>query len=199
MFLRVKIRKEDRDRLRFLKQNNCNENSQEHRMTSFIFDAASSACTVIYIKNCDVTEFEHELPEACKAVRLDVRDFLKTFYTIAEAKRVSKEVYEIRRSAVDWDEQVNVDEHKKWLKRVNEIMKLSSINVPRVLPWICSDPRLFKTFVAHRLDESEKHTTVKCLKWVPTKLNVADNATHGPPTDFDEAHWWFRGPDFLRR
>ncbi|GBP89435.1 hypothetical protein EVAR_89139_1 [Eumeta japonica] len=42
MFLRVKIREEDRDSLRFLWRNNMHENPQEYRMTSLIFGAASS-------------------------------------------------------------------------------------------------------------------------------------------------------------
>ncbi|GBP48091.1 hypothetical protein EVAR_74596_1 [Eumeta japonica] len=50
MFLRVKIREEDRDSLRFLWRNNMHENPQEYRMTSLIFGAASSPCTAIYIK-----------------------------------------------------------------------------------------------------------------------------------------------------
>ncbi|GBP10060.1 hypothetical protein EVAR_77496_1 [Eumeta japonica] len=68
-----------------------------------------------------------------------------------------------------------------------------------VLSWIRSDPRSFKLFVAHRLAELEEHTTVKCWRWVPTKLNVADDATRDPPTHFDETHRWFHGPDFLRK
>ncbi|GBP52135.1 hypothetical protein EVAR_21266_1 [Eumeta japonica] len=36
MFLRVKIREEDRDSLRFLWRNNMHENPQEYRMTSLI-------------------------------------------------------------------------------------------------------------------------------------------------------------------
>ncbi|GBP48181.1 hypothetical protein EVAR_27567_1 [Eumeta japonica] len=101
MFLRVKIRKEDRDSLRFLWRNNMNENPQEYRMTSLIFGAASSPCTAIYIKNRNASEFELEYPEACKAIRLDhyVDDFLKSFNSIEEAKRVSKQVYEIHRKA----------------------------------------------------------------------------------------------------
>ncbi|GBP56358.1 hypothetical protein EVAR_43297_1 [Eumeta japonica] len=36
----------------------------------------------------------------------------------------------IWRPGVDWDQQVKVDENKKW---VNEIMKLSSITIPRCI------------------------------------------------------------------
>ncbi|GBP83307.1 hypothetical protein EVAR_57569_1 [Eumeta japonica] len=372
MFLRVKIRKEDRDSLRFLWRNNMHENPQEYRMTSLIFGAASSPCTAIYIKNRNASEFELEYPEACKAIRLDhyVDDFLKSFNSIEEARRVSKQVYEIHRKAafelrgwasneiewdinndalgfnlglrntptevletslpptkrqvtsavmsvfdplglaspvlitgkcmlqdiwrsgIDWDETIEADAHKKWLKWVNDIKKLASIRIPRcispghtegelhvfvdaseksyaaavywriklsehesavsliagkarvaplkvisiprlelqaallgarlassilteielnvtrkifwtdsrtVLSWIRSDPRSFKPFVAHRLAELEEHTTVKCWRWVPTKLNVADDATRDPPTHFDETHRWFHGPDFLRK
>ncbi|GBP13775.1 hypothetical protein EVAR_91802_1 [Eumeta japonica] len=100
MFLRVKIREEDRDSLRFLWRNNMNENPQEYRMTSLIFGAASSP-VLIYIKNRNASEFELEYPEACKAIRLDhyVDDFLKSFNSIEEARRVSKQVYEIHRKA----------------------------------------------------------------------------------------------------
>ncbi|GBP04144.1 hypothetical protein EVAR_68532_1 [Eumeta japonica] len=53
--------------------------------------------------------------------------------------------------------------------------------------------------ICHRLAELEEHTTVKCGRWGSTKLNDIDDATRGPPTDFNETHWWFRGPDFLRK
>ncbi|GBP66895.1 hypothetical protein EVAR_60952_1 [Eumeta japonica] len=241
MFLRVKIREEDRDSLRFLWRNNMHENPQEYRMTSLIFGAASSPCTAIYIKNRNASEFELEYPEACKAIRLDhyVDDFLKSFNSIEEARRVSKQVYEIHRKAafelrgwasneievlnempdtrnddnvqlggdtriektlglqwdinndalgfnlglrntptevletslpptkrqvtsavmsvfdplgpspvlitgkcmlqdiwrsgIDWDETIEADAHKKWLKWVNDIKKLASIRIPRCI------------------------------------------------------------------
>ncbi|GBP24672.1 hypothetical protein EVAR_15878_1 [Eumeta japonica] len=167
---------------------------------------------------------------------------------------------DIWRSGIDWDETIEADAHKKWLKWVNDIKKLASIRIPRCISpghtegelhvfvdaseksyaaavyWriklsehesavsliagkarvaplkvisiprlelqaalsilIRSDPRSFKPFVAHRLAELEEHTTVKCWRWVPTKLNVADDATRDPPTHFDETHRWFHGPDF---
>ncbi|GBP43715.1 hypothetical protein EVAR_29696_1 [Eumeta japonica] len=189
MFLRVKIKKEDRDSLRFLWQNNLNENPQEYRMTSLIFGAASWPCTAIYIKSRNASEFELEYPEVCKAIQLDhyVDDFLKSFKSINEAKGVSKQ-WDIKndtlsfnlglrntltevlktslpptkrqvtsavmsvfdplglaspvlitgkcmledawRSGLDWDEIIEADEHKKWLKWVNGMRKLASIRVP---------------------------------------------------------------------
>ncbi|GBP37605.1 hypothetical protein EVAR_34642_1 [Eumeta japonica] len=69
----------------------------------------------------------------------------------------------------------------------------------KILSGIRSDPRSFKPLVAHRQAELEEHTTVKCWRWVLTKLNVADNATRGPSTDFDETHPRFDSLDFLRK
>ncbi|XP_026322256.1 uncharacterized protein LOC113231928 [Hyposmocoma kahamanoa] len=34
-------------------------------------------------------------------------------------------------------------------------------------------------------------------RWIPTKMNVADDATRDVPHDFDSNHRWYRGPDFL--
>ncbi|GBP66150.1 hypothetical protein EVAR_83930_1 [Eumeta japonica] len=64
---------------------------------------------------------------------------------------------------------------------------------------IRSHPRSFKPFGAHHLGELEEHTTVKYWREVPTKLNVANDATRGPLIDFNETHRWFRDPDFLRK
>ncbi|GBP97621.1 hypothetical protein EVAR_72624_1 [Eumeta japonica] len=60
-------------------------------------------------------------------------------------------------------------------------------------------PTVVQTVCRSSSAELEEHTTVKCWRWVPTKLNVADDATRDPPTHFDETHRWFHGPDFLRK
>ncbi|CAK1596689.1 unnamed protein product [Parnassius mnemosyne] len=36
-------------------------------------------------------------------------------------------------------------------------------------------------------------------RWLPSKENVADDATRATPEGFDESHRWFRGPPFLQR
>ncbi|CAK1547419.1 unnamed protein product [Leptosia nina] len=68
-----------------------------------------------------------------------------------------------------------------------------------VLSWIKSDPRTFKTFVAHRLAEIEELTNAKDWRWVSTSDNPADDATRQTPDNFDAAHRWFKGPEFLHR
>ncbi|XP_063540079.1 uncharacterized protein LOC134749105 [Cydia strobilella] len=67
------------------------------------------------------------------------------------------------------------------------------------LTWIRSDPRRYKTFVAHRLAEIENTTTPANWRWVPSAANVADDATRGIPTQFGANHRWFIGPDFIRK
>ncbi|CAH2218838.1 jg22722 [Pararge aegeria aegeria] len=56
-----------------------------------------------------------------------------------------------------------------------------------VLAWIKSDPRTFKTFVAHRLAEIEEFSKTSGWSYVPTKQ-----------TTFGSNHWWFNGPEFLK-
>ncbi|XP_058817898.1 uncharacterized protein LOC131681207 [Topomyia yanbarensis] len=54
-----------------------------------------------------------------------------------------------------------------------------------VLSWIKSDPRRYRPFVAFRISEILTMSTVTEWRWVPTKLNVADEPTK-----------WGRGPSF---
>ncbi|XP_048487697.1 uncharacterized protein LOC125490997 [Plutella xylostella] len=70
-------------------------------------------------------------------------------------------------------------------------------NSQTVLAWIRAEPRIFKTFVAHRFAEIEESTKKNEWGWVPTAENVADDATRATPHDFDrpellrhsEEHW----------
>ncbi|XP_028168432.1 uncharacterized protein LOC114358614 [Ostrinia furnacalis] len=66
-----------------------------------------------------------------------------------------------------------------------------------VLAWLRAGPRSFKPFVAHRVGEIEEDTQAKEWRWVPTKQNVADDATRGAPVNFTQHHRWFTGPMFL--
>lgn len=66
-----------------------------------------------------------------------------------------------------------------------------------VLAWIKTGSRSYKPYVAHRLAAIEESSTVNEWRWVPTKLNVADDATRDAPPSFDANHRWFRGPEFL--
>ena len=66
-----------------------------------------------------------------------------------------------------------------------------------VLQWIRSDARQFKPFVAHRVGEILETSTPVEWRWVPTRLNVADDATRGLSiTDLQHGRWQ-TGPEFL--
>ncbi|XP_058838120.1 uncharacterized protein LOC131693879 [Topomyia yanbarensis] len=67
-----------------------------------------------------------------------------------------------------------------------------------VLCWINSDHRRYTQFVAFRVGELLETTEATEWRWVPTKLNVADDGTkweRGP--DLTRNSRWFTGLDFL--
>ncbi|XP_055548592.1 uncharacterized protein LOC129732102 [Wyeomyia smithii] len=68
-----------------------------------------------------------------------------------------------------------------------------------VLAWINSDHRRYRQFVACRMGEILSKTNAEDWKWVPTKQNVADEATKWGkgPNLYPESRW-FTGPQFLR-
>ncbi|XP_074036850.1 uncharacterized protein isoform X1 [Leptinotarsa decemlineata] len=68
-----------------------------------------------------------------------------------------------------------------------------------VLCWIKGDGRNYKQFVAHRIGEIQDLTVATQWKYVPGKLNVADEATriNSSSIDANYNNCWFRGPDFL--
>ncbi|XP_055527667.1 uncharacterized protein LOC129720242 [Wyeomyia smithii] len=64
--------------------------------------------------------------------------------------------------------------------------------------WVVSDQRKYKAFVAFRIGEIISRSRPSELRWVPTKLNVADQLTkwsNGPQLDSNSS--WLRGPQFL--
>ncbi|XP_055542905.1 uncharacterized protein LOC129728484 [Wyeomyia smithii] len=67
-----------------------------------------------------------------------------------------------------------------------------------VLSWINSDHRRYSTFVACRVSEILDLTEAPDWRWVPSKLNVADDGTkwETEPNMTQESRW-FRGPEFL--
>jgi hypothetical protein len=65
-----------------------------------------------------------------------------------------------------------------------------------VLGWLRSTQRRYSTFVSHRVGEILDHSNVNDWCWVPSKENVADDATKW--TDVPKIpERWFAGPVFL--
>ncbi|XP_065086466.1 uncharacterized protein LOC135708344 [Ochlerotatus camptorhynchus] len=69
-----------------------------------------------------------------------------------------------------------------------------------VLAWIRSDARRYRQYVACRIGEILTLSESSEWRWVPTKMNSADEATkwgHGPCLSSEGK--WFRGPEFLQQ
>lgn len=68
-----------------------------------------------------------------------------------------------------------------------------------VLGWIRSEAINFKEFVANRVSELQESSDASEWRWVPTALNVADEATRfDKVADLRPTARWFTGPEFLR-
>ncbi|XP_055623383.1 uncharacterized protein LOC129766811 [Toxorhynchites rutilus septentrionalis] len=69
-----------------------------------------------------------------------------------------------------------------------------------VLCWINSDHRRYSQYVGHRIREIIDISEPGQWRWVPSKLNCADDATkRSNLPDMSSNHWWFKGADFLWR
>ncbi|XP_062703670.1 uncharacterized protein LOC115259000 [Aedes albopictus] len=69
-----------------------------------------------------------------------------------------------------------------------------------VLCWLNSDHRRYTQFVAFRVSEILETTEANEWRWVPSKMNVADDGTKwSSRPDLTPDSRWFVGPDFLRR
>ncbi|XP_055632505.1 uncharacterized protein LOC129772980 [Toxorhynchites rutilus septentrionalis] len=67
-----------------------------------------------------------------------------------------------------------------------------------VLAWIHSKHRKYRQFVACRVGEILTSTNESEWHWVPSAMNVADEATKWTKSPhFDSTSRWFQGPDFL--
>ncbi|XP_062707432.1 uncharacterized protein LOC134287995 [Aedes albopictus] len=67
-----------------------------------------------------------------------------------------------------------------------------------VMCWLHSDHRRYSQYVGVRISEILETTDLRDWRWVPTKLNVADDGTKWKTSpDFSASSRWFHGPDFL--
>ncbi|XP_053691246.1 uncharacterized protein LOC128739767 [Sabethes cyaneus] len=69
-----------------------------------------------------------------------------------------------------------------------------------VLCWINSDHRRYSPYVGHRISEIIEISEPREWRWVPSKLNCADDATKWSSLpDMSSDHRWFKRADFLWR
>ena len=68
-----------------------------------------------------------------------------------------------------------------------------------VLSWLRSDHRQYRQFAAIRVSEILEVSNLRDWRWVPTKLNVADEGTKWQrEPNFCSSSQWFTGPPFLK-
>ena len=102
MFLKIKIRAEDRDAQRFLwRQNNRIKKPKEYVMNSMLFGAKSSPCTALFIKNKNANLFSSIYPATAKSIvhNCYMDDFLDSCETRKEAYERVHQVIEINAKA----------------------------------------------------------------------------------------------------
>ena len=105
MFLKIKIREEDRNAQRFLwRENEKQKEPREYEMTSMIFGAKSSPCCALFIKNKNALEFKSLYPEAVDSIinNCYMDDYLYSCDTVKEARERVRQVTLINRTA-NWD------------------------------------------------------------------------------------------------
>lgn len=69
-----------------------------------------------------------------------------------------------------------------------------------VICWLKSDHRRYNQFVAFRISELLETTDLREWRWIPSKMNVADDGTKWKQhPDLSASSRWFQGPDFLRK
>lgn len=66
-----------------------------------------------------------------------------------------------------------------------------------VLGWLRSDARKYKPYVANRVGEIRENSTLSEWRWIPTNLNVADDATRLDRSVLNMESRWISGPSFL--
>lgn len=95
MYMRVSLKKTDQNFQLFLyRGRNRSQKPKIGKMTCLIFGSASSPCSAMYVKNSNAERFASQLPEAAKSTIEDtyVDDYLKSVNTVAEAKKLQRDV-----------------------------------------------------------------------------------------------------------
>lgn len=98
MFLRMKLREEDRYAQKFLLRGRDRKNPpEEYEMTSLLFGSKSSPTSAIYVKNKNAEAFKNTMPIAVQAIVRNsyVDDFLASYQTPKEAAEIINQVTEI--------------------------------------------------------------------------------------------------------
>lgn len=94
MFHRILMRQKDQDFQRFLWRKDVSQEFDVYKMTVLTFGASCSPSTAQFIKNKNADDFSTTYPQAAEAIKKNhyVDDYLDSFQTVDEAKKVAAEV-----------------------------------------------------------------------------------------------------------
>ncbi|CAH2099941.1 unnamed protein product [Euphydryas editha] len=98
MFMKIGVRSEDRDALRYLWRGDRRDGPpDEYRMKSLIFGATCSPAIAIYVKNANARKYEKEYPEATAAIVQAhyMDDYLDSFTTEQRTIEIATQVRDI--------------------------------------------------------------------------------------------------------
>ncbi|XP_055585157.1 uncharacterized protein LOC129738006 [Uranotaenia lowii] len=117
MFHQIEVAEKDRHSQRFLWRENPNQEPEIFLMDVATFGAKSSPSTAQYVKNRNAMQFESQYPRAvegiCRSTYVD--DYLDSFETCEEGKKVAKEVKRIHSHGGF--------EIRNWASNVKEILE----------------------------------------------------------------------------
>ncbi|XP_043478271.1 uncharacterized protein LOC122508789 [Leptopilina heterotoma] len=95
-------------------------------------------------------------------------------------------IQDIWKEETQWDEKVSAEITKQWSDWEEEA-------------WIKTDARKYHPFVAYRIAKILDSTATTDWRWVPTRENVADDATRSKgQEELQDSSIWYQGPGFLR-
>ena len=182
MFLKIKIREEDKDAQRFLwRGENRDKEPDVYAMSSVLFGAISSPCTALFIKNKNADLFSSRFPAAVKSLKNNtyMDDYLDSCVTSREASERIAQITEINAHA-NW-------EMHGWASNSQKVIKNSDVTKKTLLE---SDLTAFG-------GEKVLYNFLE-WRWVPTKENPADDGTRSTPDALNRGSRWLSGPSFLR-
>ena len=124
MFLKSKIRLEDRDAQRFLwRGKDRSTEPKEYAMSSMIFGAISSPCAALYIKNINAALFSSQYPATVSNITENcyMDDFLDSFISLKEISNCVTETIEINANA-NW-------QMHGWASNVESILENANLAI----------------------------------------------------------------------
>ena len=98
MFLRIRVREEDRCFQRFLWRGSDREKEPEtYEMSSLLFGAKSSPCSALFVKNKNAEQEAGSMPEALQAIKRGyyMDDYLDSADSVEDASRIIAQVAEV--------------------------------------------------------------------------------------------------------